>query len=111
MTTDDDVPETLPAPARPRTEIATFDPQRRYLDMTEREVVALAERWWDRTGRRLMRHPDLRNPDVGVASGILRGLRWSQLNARERQQVILAYHQHYLLPKLAAWPSPVRPGR
>lgn len=108
---DDDVPETLPAPARPRGEIATFDPDQRFLGMTEREVVRLAERWWDRTGRRLMRNPDLHNPDVGVPSGILRGLPWSQLIARERQQVILAYHQHYLLPKLAALPSPARRGR
>lgn len=92
--------EILPAPNR-RPAPAIYDPDARSYGMTARETVALAARWWDRTGRHLMRAPGLRDPDSGVPSGILRGLAWHALDARERQAVIVAHFVHKLAPRLA----------
>ena len=96
MSADD---ELLPLPNR-RQPLARHDPTARAFGMTEREMVALAERWWDRTGRHLMRAEHLHNPDIGLASGILRGLSWVELDARERQAVVLAHFAHRVAPAL-----------
>jgi hypothetical protein len=93
--------EILPQPDR-RPPRARHDPDARVLGMTERDMVRLAARWWDRSGRHLMRAPDLRDPAVGLASGILRGLPWDELAARERQAVVLAHFAHKLRPRLDA---------
>lgn len=94
-----DAGEIVPQPNR-RHPLAAYDPDARVLGMTERETVVLAARWWDRTGRHLARNPDLRDPALGLASGILRGLPWDQLDARERQAVVLAHFVHRLAPLL-----------
>lgn len=98
--------ERLPLPEqKPHRRLLAYDPQARALGMTEAEAVALAARWWDRTGRHLIRHPDWQNPMLGLRSGITRGLPWQELDARERQAVILAHWRHILLPRLAALPA------
>lgn len=93
--------EVWPEVVRPLTERLDFDRSRRALGIAEGEVVELAERWWDRTGRHLIRQPEWRDPDAGFDSGITRGLAWMQLGALERQKVILAFWQCKVAPKLA----------
>ncbi len=53
-----------------------------------REVIARTRGWWDQTGRHLIRARDWRDADLGVPSGIMRGLAWDELSGAERQRVM-----------------------
>lgn len=59
-----------------------------------REAVALAAAWWQDIGRRLA-NPELRDPDLGIASGITRGLGWDHLTRGERVRVVRAWHDEF----------------
>jgi hypothetical protein len=59
--------------------------------LTLREAARLASAWWDRTGRHIARNPEFRNPDVGFASGILRGVAWEHLTGDERRAVVATW--------------------
>jgi hypothetical protein len=56
-----------------------------------REAVALAACWWQDIGRQLA-NPELKDPDLGVPSGIMRGLPWDELTRDERLRVVKAWH-------------------
>lgn len=65
----------------------------------------MAARWWDRTGRHLIRNPEFRDPDIGFPSGITRGLEWEHLGRRERSQVVQMHHHHFVRERQEALPS------
>jgi hypothetical protein len=48
-----------------------------------REAARHAQAWWDLRGRFLIRNPEFQDPDLGVPSGILRGLPFMQLTRKE----------------------------
>lgn len=62
-----------------------------------REAVAGARQWWDRTGRHLIGAPDWRNADLGVPSGIMRGLAWDELSGAEKVRVVKVWHREVWL--------------
>lgn len=99
-TQEGDGTERLPPATLTSQELATFDEARRVLGVTERELVQIAGRWWNRTGRHLIRHPDFRSPDAGLPSGITRGLAFAELQPIEQQRVTLACWTHKIVPAL-----------
>lgn len=74
--------------------------------MKVREAIANACHWWNRTGRQMMRKDGGKgsetsaslNPDNEnfIPSGIVNGLRWDELNQRERAQIVKAWHFHHV---------------
>lgn len=68
---------------------------------TVKEVVQDASDWWDSEGRYVIRAPGWIDQDVGIKSGITRGLAWEQLNKRERHQIVRTrYYHHFRIPRL-----------
>ena len=63
------------------------------------EVADRAIRWWDRTGRHVSRNPEFKDPDVGFASGITRGLEFQYLSRDEALRVVRAYEQETVRPE------------
>lgn len=61
-------------------------------------IMRLAARWWDRRIAPEMSRlsAEWRDPDVGFASGITRGLPWSELGGDERVKVAMAYEEQVL---------------
>jgi hypothetical protein len=94
--------EYLPVPDLTPDEVATFDEARTVLGVTEGELVAIGGKWWDRTGRHLIRNPEFRDPGIGLVSRITRGLPFDQLTPIERQRVTLACWLHKIVPALQA---------
>lgn len=61
------------------------------------EVWADAERWWDSRGRHLLRkNPDWVDQEVGIPSGITRGLAWAHLTADEVLRVVDTFERHHV---------------
>jgi hypothetical protein len=74
------------------------DPDRRLVSgLTLKEACARASGWWDGTGRHLFRNADWGNPDLGLASGITRGLPFAELAREEAAAVIEHWHEHHVL--------------
>lgn len=65
--------------------------------MTLAEALRRARAWWDREGRHVARNPELRDPDAGLCSGILRGLAFDALSREEAAAVIEAWHRDKVL--------------
>lgn len=72
------------------------------------EAVSLASKWWNETGRHLMRKDGAKGSDKAVsldpsspnfaASGVLNGEPFETLNKRERSQVVKSWH-HFKIRK------------
>lgn len=70
------------------------------------EAIERASLWWDRAGRHQMRKDGIRGSDKAVSldpesanyspSGILNGQPWSDLDDRERLQIVKAWHLHFI---------------
>ena len=60
------------------------------------EAIKRAELWWDKKGRHIVTNPEFRDPDVGIKSGLTRGLPWAELSARESSQVVVWWHHEYV---------------
>jgi hypothetical protein len=60
------------------------------------EAIRRAEAWWDKKGRHICSNPEWSDPDVGIKSGITRGLPWENLSAKERARVIAQWHHEYV---------------
>lgn len=69
--------------------------------MTGAEAVARAAQWWDSVGapiarKQLVGNKDPINQDIVVASGVLCGLDWEQLNKRERFRIVKSWHDTFV---------------
>lgn len=75
-------------------------------NMTVTEAISRAAKWWDKTGRHLMRKdgpaglekafsldPDSEN---FIQSGILNGVIWDGLNKREKLFIVKAWHHVFI---------------
>ncbi len=72
------------------------DPHARFASgMEVGEAVRLACAWWDGVGRHLVRNPDFRNPDIGLKSGIMRGLPFADLSQAEASRVVVTWHAEW----------------
>jgi hypothetical protein len=58
-------------------------------------VVRRAAAWWDKTGRHVVRSPEFQDQDMGVASDIMRGLRWAECNAEARCNIVAAWRAEF----------------
>ena len=76
--------------------------------LTLREAATRAQKWWDTEGRHQFRNPEFRDPDVGLPSGILRGLPFDELSREELAAVIEHWHNDKVL---ALIPSEFRKRR
>lgn len=76
--------------------VAIDDPHARFPSgMEVGEAVRMAAKWWDREGRHVARNPEFRDPDVGIKSGITRGLPFEDLTAREATMIVVAWHERW----------------
>jgi hypothetical protein len=60
-----------------------------------REAARHAQAWWDLHGRFLIRNPEFQDPDLGVPSGILRGLPFMQLTRKEILRVVEVWDENH----------------
>jgi len=82
-------------PRAPRAIVEpSLDPRRFDTGLHVKDAIRKASVWWNQQGRHVMRNPDFENPDVGIDSGITRGLSWQHLNKREQVSVVMHWHHH-----------------
>lgn len=76
--------------------------------LSMKEAVARARKWWDGTGRHLFANPEWRDPGLGLASGITRGLAFDALTREEAAAVTEHWHEHHVM---ALVPAELRRGK
>jgi hypothetical protein len=67
-----------------------------------REAVARTRKWWDGAGRRLFANPEWRDPELGLLSGITRGLAFDELALEEAAAVTEHWHEHHVMALVPA---------
>ena len=85
---DPRAPRTVPSPGP--------NPERFDTGMHVNEAIYKTGVWWNLQGRFVVRNPEFKDPDIGFASGITRGLSWESLNKREQTNVVLHWHHHFV---------------
>lgn len=72
--------------------------------ITRREAIIASHKWWDETGRHLIRTGFVRNASVQdfIPSGILLGKPWAELTAVQAAEVADRWYQYVWLPKQRA---------
>jgi hypothetical protein len=63
--------------------------------LTFKEAAFHARNWWDRRGRFLIRNPEFNDPELGLPSGILRGLPFDQLTRREIGRLVEVWDKEH----------------
>jgi hypothetical protein len=74
--------------------------------MKASEAIERASKWWDATGRHVMRKDGLKGSDHGasmdpnspnyIPSGILNGIVWDGLTKDEKHKVVKAWHHEFV---------------
>lgn len=63
--------------------------------LTWMEAARHARLWWNGKGRFLLGNPEFKDPDLGIPSGILRGLPFEQLTRAEIGRLVACWDQEH----------------